>query len=361
MAKKQRDPFFDNAKLLLIFFVVLGHYLNDFRESPEIAYSIYNFIYLFHIPGFVFISGYFSQHHARPGHLSDLATRMLLPFLSFHIAYHVFYHFHVGDPLFPLRIYDPHWTLWFLVSLLSWYALLRPLMKLRHPFWVSLAAGLAIGVVDFVGCNFSLCRTFVFLPFFVLGHLAGKGELASLRLKNAKWWGALGLLGVFVATHFLLPTGVENWLFGSYSYATMDTGRLLGVAIRAGVYGLSFLTTACFLAVVPKKRRFFTEWGSRTLYVFLLHGFLVQSLVAVPALREWIFDGHYWIVLALSLVTTAVLATRPVAWLTRPVVELERGGSFPLESFLPHKIWSHLRKAGRDEEGWGGETRHYPV
>ena len=354
MAKRQRDPFFDNAKLLLIFFVVLGHYLNDFRESPEIVYSIYNFIYLFHILGFVFISGYFSQNYRRPGHLSDLAMRMLLPFLSFHIAYHVFYHFHVGDPVFPLRIYDPHWTLWFLVSLLSWYALLRPLMKLRHPFWISLAAGLAIGAVDFVGCDFSLCRTFVFLPFFVLGHLAGKGELAFIRSKLAKWWGALGLLAVFIGTHFLVPTAIEDWLLGCCSYATMDTGRLLGVAIRAGVYGLSFLATGCFLAVVPKKRWFFTEWGSRTLYVFLLHGFLVQSLVAVPALREWIFEGH-------SLVTTVVLATRPVAWLTKPVVELERGGSFPLESFLPHKIWSRLRGAGDDEEAWGGETRQYPV
>ncbi len=355
----KRDPFFDNAKLLLIFFVVLGHLLNDFRESSPIVYSIYNFIYFFHMPGFVFIAGYFSKNYARPGHYGNLVVRMLLPYLFFHIAYHIFFHFLEGDPVFPLRIYDPHWTLWFLVSMLAWYSLLRPLKKLPHPFLISLAAGLGVGCIDPAGCELSLSRTFVFLPFFVLGHLTAEKKLDVLKTKNAGWIGLFGLFTLFIATHFLIPNGVEDWLLGCYSYSAMETGRIQGVLLRAGVYSVSFLVTACVLAVVPKRKYFFTEFGSRTLYVFLLHGFFVQSILAVPSLHNWVDGGHYWFIVSLSVLVTVLLATRPVAWFTKPVVELERGGGFPLESFMPHKFWAKWKK--QEDRAGSGETRQHYV
>ena len=355
----KRDPFFDNAKLLLILFVVFGHLLNDFRESSPILYSIYNFIYFFHIPGFVFIAGYFSKNYGRSGHFGNLVVRMLLPYLFFHIAYHILYHFLEGDPVFPLRIYDPHWTLWFLVSMVSWYALLRPLKKLPYPFLISLIAGLGVGCIGSAGCELSLSRTFVFLPFFVLGHLTAEKKIDFLRTKKAGWVGLFGLMTLFMGVHFLIPNGVEDWLLGSYSYSAMEMGRIQGVALRVGVYSVSFLVTACFLAVVPKRNLFFTEFGSRSLYVFLLHGFFVQTVLAVPSLHSWVDGGHYWFIFTLSLVLTVLLASRPVVWFAKPVVELERGGGFPLESVMPHKLWAKWRK--ERESGGRGETRQHYV
>ena len=58
---KQREYFFDNAKFILIFLVVFGHFLRSFIEESEIIYSLYKVIYTFHMPAFILISGFFAK------------------------------------------------------------------------------------------------------------------------------------------------------------------------------------------------------------------------------------------------------------------------------------------------------------
>lgn len=53
---KERDYFFDNLKAVLIFLVVLGHFLLPIRgDNPLVV--VKRLIYVFHMPLFVFISG----------------------------------------------------------------------------------------------------------------------------------------------------------------------------------------------------------------------------------------------------------------------------------------------------------------
>ena len=56
----QRMPYWDNLKGLLIFLVVLGDFFwqySDYRGILGMTLAIY----VFHMPAFVFISGYFSK------------------------------------------------------------------------------------------------------------------------------------------------------------------------------------------------------------------------------------------------------------------------------------------------------------
>ena len=58
---KKRIAYWDNLKFLMIVFVVMGHFIlenNSGISSPAFK-SIGTFIYLFHMPVFFFISGYF--------------------------------------------------------------------------------------------------------------------------------------------------------------------------------------------------------------------------------------------------------------------------------------------------------------
>ena len=56
---KERSLLFDNIKTVLIILVVLGHALEEI--SLEHEYGIIRAcIYSFHMPAFIFISGYFS-------------------------------------------------------------------------------------------------------------------------------------------------------------------------------------------------------------------------------------------------------------------------------------------------------------
>ena len=55
MAIKQRNPYWDTLKAMLIVLVVLGH------TGTAMGNKWLSVIYAFHMPLFIFISGYFSK------------------------------------------------------------------------------------------------------------------------------------------------------------------------------------------------------------------------------------------------------------------------------------------------------------
>jgi len=54
----QRDPRLDSIKASLMFLVVFGHLLEGIKSTAPLLSQIYDFLYLFHMPAFVFLSGY---------------------------------------------------------------------------------------------------------------------------------------------------------------------------------------------------------------------------------------------------------------------------------------------------------------
>ena len=57
-----RIPVFDNIKFFLIVLVIYAHLSNIHCEVPS---SLYKIIYSFHMPLFVFVSGYFTKKTMR--------------------------------------------------------------------------------------------------------------------------------------------------------------------------------------------------------------------------------------------------------------------------------------------------------
>src|SRR5947209_6560895 len=65
--RSSRDPFFDNAKLLLVVFVVIGHNWYPLIGHSRAVKAAYMVVYAFHMPAFILLSGYFSRRfEARP-------------------------------------------------------------------------------------------------------------------------------------------------------------------------------------------------------------------------------------------------------------------------------------------------------
>lgn len=60
---KVRDARFDTLKGLLILSVVFGHFFSHEATHSAPSEAIANFIYSFHMPLFVFVSGYFTNNH----------------------------------------------------------------------------------------------------------------------------------------------------------------------------------------------------------------------------------------------------------------------------------------------------------
>ena len=61
--EKQRSNYWDNAKAILIFLVVLGHFLLPLENKVGGVMATYWWVYLFHMPAFVFVSGVFSKSY----------------------------------------------------------------------------------------------------------------------------------------------------------------------------------------------------------------------------------------------------------------------------------------------------------
>src|SRR5699024_10884763 len=83
----KREAYFDNARFILIVFVVFGHIIQPFYEENTMLSSLYTPIYLFHMAGFILISGYFATGFRRPAYLTKLAKKTLPTFIIFQIIY----------------------------------------------------------------------------------------------------------------------------------------------------------------------------------------------------------------------------------------------------------------------------------
>ena len=97
MIVKVRKAYYDNAKFLLVFLVVLGHFIQSYIHDNKIIFTLYTTIYLFHMPAFILISGYFAKGFRRKGYLMKMAKKLIGPYLIFQGIYSIYYFFTQGD------------------------------------------------------------------------------------------------------------------------------------------------------------------------------------------------------------------------------------------------------------------------
>src|SRR5690625_3949932 len=147
--------------------------------------TLYTWIYTFHMPAFILLSGFFAKGSGSIEYIIKVAKKLLLPYIIFQILYTVFYFF-IGKDGWQTGIFYPHWSLWFLFSLFCWNILLIYFKKWR-PFIgipISVLIGLIVGYFGDIGHTFSLSRTFVFFPFFLAGYWLTKEQILLVKQKG---------------------------------------------------------------------------------------------------------------------------------------------------------------------------------
>ena len=323
-AAGRRDPWPDNVRLVLIGLVVLGHTLSrGIQQSVPSAHALYLFVYLFHIPAFVFVAGHFARsRELTPRALQTIVTRLLAPYVLFTVLYAVVRAVATGHHV-RVDLVDPWWLLWFLPALAGWRLLAPLVLNLRAPVTVAVLVGLGAGMLERVGSAFTLARIVALLPFFVLGAVTPPDWLRLLRTRELRAAGAV-VLTVTAALVAVLHDRVEGaWqpLFWNDDYAALDVSAGEGLLTRLALYVVGAVLTLSVLAVVPGRRRWYTAVGAASLYVYLLHGFVVRA-AAKSGLLDHVTS---WPLVAAVVVAvgalTLVLGAGPVRRLTRPLVE----------------------------------------
>src|SRR5699024_1916519 len=144
-----------------------------------------------------------------------------------------------------------HWSLWILFSLFCGHMLLYWSKKFPRVIGVTIALqiGLIFGYFDEIGHTFSLSRTFIFFPFFLVVACLTKEQVMHVKKKAVKIPAviimALVAIGIYVAPDFN-----SGWLLASKSYGTLGLTEYGGFA-RLLVYVTSTLMAISVFAWIP--------------------------------------------------------------------------------------------------------------
>ncbi|MFE1857797.1 acyltransferase family protein [Streptomyces anandii] len=342
----QRDPFFDNAKYLAIVLVAMGHSWAPIKSGSQFLDGAYNVVYTFHMPAFIIISGFFSRNFdLRPDRVKRLLTGVVVPYVIFETAYSLF-RMYVGDSSDrQISLLEPWYLTWFLVALFIW--------RLTAPVWrvvrwpVPLALGIAVlaSVTPGVGGDLDLQRVLQFLPCFVLGlcmkpehfHLVRR---RSVRIASVPVFAAALAVGWWTA-----PRMDVSWFYRQSAAQDLGAPWWTGPVMVLTMFGCALLLTACFFAWVPGRRTWFTALGAGTLYGYLLHGFVVKTVLYAG----W-FEPS-WLHRPLGAVLVTALAATGVTLLCTPPVR--RVFRFAMEPAMEWAFRPDLNRVGGAGAGAG--------
>ncbi|MFC0559209.1 acyltransferase family protein [Halalkalibacter alkalisediminis] len=318
---KERNPYFDNAKVILIFLVVFGHILSEFLYENRIVSSVYLFIFLFHMPAFIIISGFFAKGIHKPGYLANVAKKLLIPYLIFQIFY-TFYYIVIFNNDLSISPFTPRWALWFLLSLFLWNVMLLLFSKIRYGLLLAVVLSLVVGYFSDVDGFLSLSRTFFFFPFFLLGYYLKEEHFTRLTSKLNKVISVALLVALFLILYKVMPLDERAWLMGKQPYEKMDDITLqFAWLARFGVYVVMSMVTVLFFTLVPSQKTFFTHIGPFTISIYLLHMLFVKMLHESPLVPFIIEQNQYWLLVVFAFAIVYISTRKPVRFLMKPVTK----------------------------------------
>jgi fucose 4-O-acetylase-like acetyltransferase len=325
-----RVPFWDNARFATVALVVMGHAIQRQTGDSDNALTLYLFVYAFHMPAFSIISGYFSKA-SPPGskQMLKILTDILLPYVIFQGVWTLVQWLVEGNT--SLDLAQPHWTLWFLLSLAVFRVLMPYLVLLRWPLLWAVILSVAVGYSPGVDSTFSLARTIGILPFFVLGWQLRQWKVAGwwMRLGRSVWLFRLAAIAVFGAWLAVVVVNIEpfrdlsvHWFFYDDSYSGLDAQQWWAGGVRLGLIALAAVLSAAFFALIPRRQTFITAFGQSTMYVYLLHSFVLYPIRESGVLKDDHSSAVWLLTMVFASIAIAIALSSPlVRRVFRPIVE----------------------------------------
>ncbi|EGT3600336.1 acyltransferase family protein [Clostridium perfringens] len=326
MKTQNRNYLIDNSKGLLIFLVVLGHSLEFIRKDYEVARLLYVFIYEFHMPVFVFISGYLSKNVEKGRR--NAVRNFLTPFLLFNIIWNLIT---LVGPLFlrgeftelpseqAFSFFTPGWALWYIFAMFLWKILLPDLLKFKNIFILSIIAGIFVKLSGEFGSYMALSRTITFAPFFLAGYYSSEEKLKRFRkftrfnILNKVPSILILIIGVLIALIFVNYSNIaDEFFWADRSYSNFNIEIFTGILLYIVVYIIGFAFVYVFINLMPENQTFLSKIGKNTLSVYFLHTYFIGSILGLTSLMS----SNYGKLLALivgSLIVTFILSRDGVA------------------------------------------------
>lgn len=320
---KQGETYFLNLRFLLIVTVFVANAIEPLIFQMTGLHQLFLWILTFHMPLFVLVTGYFAKSSLTGEAGRRTLTQIGLQYIIFQSIYSFLDYtvFHVANTHH--SFFAPYLLLWFLASHFCW-RLISILMSTFSPIQqiiLSLILGVLVGYLPLDGVWLSVSRTFVFLPFFVIGTHFNFSTFMELIHRWRQRGFALVSIGLFIIIGLWGLNIPAGWLFGSMTFMQLGHHEWYAGIFRIALYILQFISAAAFMAWVPMATNRMTDMGRRTLYVFLLHGFIIR-LASISGLYPHIQSTEAAILLIVTAISLTILLAQPfVRRLAHPIIE----------------------------------------
>lgn len=287
MNNKTRDNYFDNLRGFLIICVIIGNSLEYISPSSVNPHYLILFLYMFHMPLFTFISGYFCKKSKRSTVEKVIDTSKI--YLLAQIFYYIFNRYVLNRTSVKFQLLYPSWTLWYLLALTVWYVLSDYVKDYKRAFILSIAASLIIGFDGSVGTYASVSRIFFFFPFFIAGMAFNKESFIKKYKKYSLHLSILTCIVLVILFAIREFTDIE-YFFEYTNYTFYLDSAIYPFILRVFHYIGGFIICGFLLIVFTDKKSILTWFGKNSLVLYISHAAVIQLLTLKPILRygSWI-------------------------------------------------------------------------
>ena len=258
------------------------------------ATTLLKWIYIFHMPLFIFISGYFTRKKNINNLISSI-WKLLEPLIIIQLIVRI--PEFIQKETFSFReLLTPWWLSWYMLSLIYWRLLIqiipdkilnKTILVIITAFCISIFAG-------FLPLNrfLSLQRTLSFMPFFFLGYyMKGKNIFLPKKFRLFST--------IFLISMICIPLFYPQYL-GSLTHHA-PYGDYHNMFRRIFVFCLSIPMSLAFINICPN-----TPWsaqqGRYTMQYYIYHGLII------PPLMIFIHQLNVPLSLLISVICTTIIA-----------------------------------------------------
>ena len=309
MAK--RNYAFDNLKGILIYLVLLGHLTFSFSHAnTEFGLKLTSFIYFFHMPLFLSISGYFSKKKIK----KETMIQLLLLFLFMNVSYTIYDYLVTGR--FQLFIFK--YSSWYILLLLLYRLVLRnsrvvDFIKKRSAFILTTSLLVAV-FTGYFKADLFILRIFENWIYFLVGILL-REHTQILKEKIPKYLSVILFVFFFsivFLVSFVYSHNILYYLGETYTNYKDGIVKLIIIITNIGIFYTS-------MQLLPDRRiPILTYFGKNSLYIYVFHRIPTLIITELVMLDRKLA----YIVMALAaFLLCLVLSSKVVVWLTDKILD----------------------------------------
>lgn len=257
----KRSAYWDNMKGLLMILVVFAHILFQLQDNSDTINSIVDYIYMFHMPAFIFISGFFGKNER--SHCFESIIKLIFLYFIFNSIMGFIYGF--------ASLLQPMYSFWYLLALIAWRLTAHRIAKFKEIKLILFILALFAGFYPSIDNSFSAARIIVFYPFYMSGYLLSaekSDELCKKKYTKKLLAGSLCLIGaavlMYIGYHFFNYSD-DALQMAAYADPIDSFGRIV-------LFMIAFLAIYALRCLIPQSNiPFITMIGRNSLWIFIFH------------------------------------------------------------------------------------------